>query len=227
MLTKSPSVCCSLLALLLLASRADSQFHFHHPPYQDQHFDLHQTPLYHYGTGSTYSDYGSSTTSGANGTATCSSRNGGVDGSDNLACSKATGSRSPKCPPVDNAILKLWVPDEFQVEVNGQKTKPQTLGGIHRNSRIFTLQGLSANRVSACEISVAVHNEFGETIIYSRSIAVQAGEHCEVRYPDGFDTIPTSFQMPGDLMMSNPTHQGTGEVLPLDVMQNAPIATPH
>ncbi len=185
MITKFPPVCCSLLTLFLLASCADAQFYDHHPPYQDQHFDLHHTPLHNYGARSIYSDDGSGTTPGANGTETCSACNEGADGWGNSGGGNPLGSRSPICPPVDNANLTLYVQDGLEVEINDQRTNQQTLAGVHRNSRIFLLEALDRYEPSPCTIVVYDCDASGNATSYRFDFSVRAGEHYKVRYRKG------------------------------------------
>ena len=168
----------SLLGLLLLMPLAEAQLVDHHPPYQDPHFDLHHTPRYDYGARPMYRD------DGAHASCTAGSASCGICNGDGVA--NVRGSRSPACPPLDTATLQLWVPDHDQVEINGQPTSPQTLGGIHRNSRIFLLDGLEANQLSPCEIVVTRCDEFGVTTSNRYEFCVAAGQRYRVRYPRGF-----------------------------------------
>ena len=120
MLSKSPRACFSLLCLFLLAPSVEAQFKDHHPPYVDPHFDLHHTPKYDYGARPTYSDYmAHAAASDSYGSTTCGVCNG--DGNCNGDTNGVRGSRSPKCPPIDNAGLQLFVDDGLEVEINGQE----------------------------------------------------------------------------------------------------------
>ena len=139
-------------------------------PYQDRHFPLGSTSASSVSTAGTHSNCFPSGT-------------GMVAGS---GLSSAQGSN---CPPVTNAILQLYVPDCLQVVVNGQPTKPQTLGGIHKNSRILSLEGLSQTKVSPCDIVVYLPR-VGETK-YAHSLNVRAGERYEVRFPHNFHPAGT------------------------------------
>ncbi|MFG0263050.1 MAG: hypothetical protein ACF788_11715 [Novipirellula sp. JB048] len=75
----------------------------------------------------------------------------------------------------------------MQVEINGQPTRQQTLGGIHKNSRIFTLTSLSKKHYSPCKIVVFDYDEMGDPTQYHYNLQVQVGGHYEVAYPQGFE----------------------------------------
>lgn len=86
-----------------------------------------------------------------------------------------------------NAILKLWVPDDLEVVVNGKVTKSQSLAGKHRNSRIFSLAGLKYED-NSCEI--VIYEPHGKKAKkYSLDLPVDAGGSYDVRYPRDFKNI--------------------------------------
>jgi hypothetical protein len=61
-------------------------------------------------------------------------------------------------PPVTNALLRVWVDDNATVWVNGVRTKPQTLAGIHSGSRIFNLTGLVPGQIQEAVVQVQLWN---------------------------------------------------------------------
>ena len=197
-------------------------------PYQDQHFNLDGTSRGGSGTIAAMSQgvRGDLATSVETSTCPNATGTGASAGS-----SGSSGSRGGVCPPVHNAILRLWVPDGITVTINGHPTRPQTLGGIYRNSRIFSLEGLESNRVSECEIVVDMVDEQGGTMLdlsgtplrARRGISVQAGGHYEVRFPDGFEQFVPPMEMPPTTVVSEellPATEGTPTVT---ADQDAPV----
>ncbi len=175
---------CSLF--LLLVSSAQGQRFDHHPPYQDPHFAPDQTPRYDYGTQTSFGNYYPNR--GTCGSAACATCNGGGNGADSDAIGLGgadsggwRGSRNPQCPPVTTATLRLLVPDHCQVYINGHLTKQQTLGGIHKNSRIYSLSDLDTAPFEPCTIEVIYHGD-----VYERQINVLVGQEYKIRFPDGF-----------------------------------------
>jgi hypothetical protein len=180
-----------------------------HPPYQDRFFSLDSRPLN--GTqgggtqgGAAYSDHFGSGLASAIGAAV---PGGGCSGNGN-------------CPVAQTAFLRLWVPDAANVIINGQTTRPQTLGGVHKYSRVFSLEALERNSVSFCEIVVETCDVHGSSQRMRHVIPVQAGERYEVRYPNGFEELPLAYDIESiDLhktidevessTLSNPTNQPT------------------
>ncbi|QEG00350.1 hypothetical protein Mal15_44200 [Stieleria maiorica] len=96
------------------------------------------------------------------------------------------GSRSGGCPPIDNALLRLHVRDDVQVEINGYQTKPQTLAGIHRNSRFYSLTGLRPDRILPCDIVVIETDMHGNQRHYHHAFGAQAGQVYDIRFPQDF-----------------------------------------
>jgi len=101
-------------------------------------------------------------------------------------------------PPINNATLRLYVPDGYQVLINNQLTKNQSLGGIHRGSRIFSLEGLQWDRVSHCEIVVMAPIAKDKYKEYHRTIAVHAGQHFTVHFHQGFHFVGVVDHSAGD-----------------------------
>jgi hypothetical protein len=151
------------------------------PPYQDRHFNLDSTPRANSSMVANREDGFVTGYTAGSGAGTCSTG----------TCARSLGGfGSGNCPPVQNAILRLWVPDGATVEINGQITRPQMLGGIHRGSRVYSLEGLEANRVSPCDIIVCCFDEVvGIHQRFHRTVAVQSGGYYELQFPDGFEQI--------------------------------------
>lgn len=194
-----------------------------HAPYQDPHFDLHHTPMYDYGARTTHSSLG--TLDGFVGYVDTDLETSTLCNSD---VADASG-RSPRCPKVNNAILQLYIPDGLQVEINGYPTKQQTLGGIHKNSRIYSLDGLSRNRIDQCDIVVTGCDEQGCATKRFHILKVRAGERYEVRYPRDFRGVEP--QIVSNVMPFEPSSisQGGTQLYPPDSppMMTTPIsATP-
>ena len=183
MLCNVSRVCCCLLGLLLLAPLAQAQRVDHHPPYVDQHFNLDHSPRYSYGAQLTYSDYYDNVPCSCGTCGTCAAGYGnGTNG---------RGQRRRDCPPVTTAKLQLWVPDCCEVFINRQRTKPQTLAGVHKGSRIFELAGLDTEPfIPYCLIQVIYNGE-----VYSRTIPVAVGGDYKVRFHHGFNLTPPIVDM--------------------------------
>lgn len=187
--------CVFVLATCAVAASASAEIFGHHAPYQDRHFELDQTPRYDYGVRPTHGDYyGNVVTRSHHGCTAGECATCRFDGATHVATpaglhdrdSHGFGSRSPRCPAVDSSILQLYVPDGCQVEVNGYPTKPQTLAGVHRNSRIYRLDGLSQDQFTLCDVVVISCDAYGNQ---TRSIwqkDVFAGNRYSVRYPQDF-----------------------------------------
>jgi len=176
-----------ILGLVCIVPKGDAQvFHVpHHQPYQDQHFNLNSTRRTDFGTlpGNSAGYVGGST----------STMDGAMLRSETMPSGGATCSGNGNCPSSRNAILRLRIPDGFCVEINGQATRPQSLGGIHQNSRIFSLEELEKDRVSPCDIVVDCPDEFGNAMRMVHTLAVQVGGHYEVRFPYGFEQIDVPY----------------------------------
>jgi hypothetical protein len=193
MLCNYPRACCCLLSLLLLAPLAQAQHFDHHPPYVDPHFNMDHSPRYHYGAQLTYSDYYDSVSCGCGSCGACTGN--GIDRGDGQGMDSGRQSRR-NCPPVTTASLQLWVPECCEVTINGYRTKHQTLAGVHRGSRIFTLAGLDGEPYDHnCKIEV---RDGGA--VYTRIFPVSVGGQYKVRYPYGFtefsETVPIGSGQP-------------------------------
>lgn len=79
------------------------------------------------------------------------------------------------CPPVTTALLRVWTADDATVYVNGVKTKPQHLAGVHRGSRHFSLTNLRPDQVYQTTVRVV-----GPQGQQSKSVDVQVGDKIDV-----------------------------------------------
>ncbi|MEO9595110.1 hypothetical protein [Rhodopirellula bahusiensis] len=156
------------LVAVTLVSSVQAQV-LSHSPYVDPHFNLDSTPRYGYTeTASTGGD----------------TRNAG--------CTSAEGSHGKNCPRIQNAILQLHLPDGLQVEVNGHATRPQTLAGIHANTRRYSLEGLFTDRVRPTDIVVIEPGDYGVETRYHHSFAAHADETYHVYFPGDFQKLHTT-----------------------------------
>ncbi len=138
---------------------------------------------------------------------------GRVGGCDPTAALRASGTApadchpgaTAACPPAGNALLRVWVSDEATVWVNGQVTKPQTLAGVYRGSRIFSLTGLKPGTCheTTIEVQHPGHDKVGKTE------AVQAGQCVEVRFVEPQPTQGDRAQV----QESDPTLEGIQTLL--------------
>jgi hypothetical protein len=180
MLPQSPRFSFALVIGLVLTLPGISTSVLGDHPYYDRHFNLDSTPRSGSSMVANRADGFVSGYTAGSGTGTCASG----------TCARSLGgSGGGNCPPVQNAILRLWVPDGATVEINGHTTRPQTLGGIHQGSRVYSLDGLETNRVSPCDIIVCCFDEMGIHQRFHRSLAVQASGYYQLRFPDGFEQI--------------------------------------
>ena len=205
-----------ILGLVCMVPKGDAQvFHGpHHQPYQDQHFNLNSTRRTDFGTLSGNSaGYAGGSTSTMDGSVRSETKPSGG----------STCSGNGNCPSSRNAILRLRIPDGLGVEINGQTTRAQSLGGIHKNSRIFSLEELVKDRVSPCDIAVDCFDEFGNATRMVHTLAVQAGGHYEVRFPNGFEQIDVQHDSQvfpyeeadlGTMPVVNPPNPGTPQDAP-------------
>lgn len=99
--------------------------------------------------------------------------------------SGAGAGRCSNCPPVTNALLRVWASDDAEVFVNGVKTKPQYLAGVHRGSRLYSLTDLKPGQMHAAEVRVVGAN--GQR---TEQLQVRAGETYDVRLTN---LAPTAF----------------------------------
>lgn len=161
------TVTCLTIGAVCASSVAATGFgHFH--PYVDQHFYPDSTPR----TAIVFAPVA-------------------VSGPENCGNCPPSGSRSPICPPIDNALLRLHVHDNHRVEINGYATKKQTLGGIHRNSRIYSLTGLTQEHLTPCDIVVIETTCEGIQVRHHLQMAVHAGQQYVARFPQDFQTSTT------------------------------------
>ena len=158
-------------------SVANAQFRSH-APYQDQLFELDHTPKYFYGAQPQYGGYYSSHPCGC----------GTVQAGSSAYC----GAQVADCPPKTTAHLQLYVDDSMVVKINGQQTKTQFLAGVHRNSRVFTLTGLSAHHDGLCEITILTCDRAGDSVEKTHQLMVRAGQRYVCRYPQDFITFAPS-----------------------------------
>ena len=93
-------------------------------------------------------------------------------------------ARRPNCPPPTNALLRVWVDDHAMVWVNGRRTKPQMLAGVHRGSRIFTLTGLAPDEIREAIVRVEMYDGFHVVLQQEKKELVQAGQTYEIRFDD-------------------------------------------
>ena len=148
------------------------------------------------------------------GNAGCLSCMGGMNGD------RAIGRRGPICPEITTARLQVYVPDCYQVEVNGQKTRLQTLGGIHRNSRVFTLDELIFESSSPTDVVVIECDRQGNKKRHTAMVYAQAGETYRVRYPGDFTL--TAYLTPDGLPVPSPWPVNQGQVMPLSTLGGQP-----
>ncbi len=171
--------CASLFVAFQFATNLQAGIFWGHP-YQDRYFNYNSTPR-----------YGSSGYSGAqNGPAHGYSSNMEMNApSETMHSGLSSGAMVGSHRPSMNAILRVWVPDGLTVEVNGYPTRPQSLAGIHGNSRVFSLEGLDMDRVSPCDIVVKCFDQLGNTLQYRRALSVSGGGNYEVRFPRDFEPM--------------------------------------
>lgn len=98
-----------------------------------------------------------------------------------LGAGGSTGSRA-NCPPPTNALLRVWVDEHAMVRVNGVKTKPQRLGGVHRGSRVFSLTGLTPDEIQEVLVEVEMFDAFHGVSKQEKTQTVQAGGSYELRF---------------------------------------------
>ncbi len=171
------------VALTFVLADGSTELCAGHPPYQDRFFTADSKPL----RGDLSADY---TVAGQ--VPFASGSQGGCNG------------QGGNCPKPTAARLQLWVPDEAIVSINGQRTKPQSLGGVHKHSRIYNLEGL-ATGAKAAEIMVELCDQHGHAEHMQYILLAEAGQRYEVHYPAGFTLI----ELP---VMAEP--QGMPQVIP-------------
>lgn len=196
MIRKLQGHVCTFLCVAVLCGPSVQAGLFHGHPYQDRHFNLNSTPR--------------TSDSGYSGALVDS----GSSFSPNYGNQVRSGSTSESIggvsKPTLNAILRVWVPDELPVEVNGYPTRPQSLAGIHSNSRVFSLEGLDVDRVSPCDIVIKCIDQLGNTTEYRRALSVIGGGNYEVRFPRDFEPVDEDFSEFEDIQqVPAPVNLGT------------------
>ncbi len=111
----------------------------------------------------------------------------------------------PNCPPVTNALLRVWVDDGAIVWVNGVRTMPQHLAGIHRGSRIFSLAGLVPGEIQEAIVQVQYCDACSPlpntTPMQEKRELVQPGGSYDVRFAEWViaeEVSPIEFLTPAD-----------------------------